>query len=80
MTATTGIILGVSSWFFGVHTGNAPGPNDPTYPDTGDVDMVINIFGGHLIGKVVGVGVAGVKVGYSKLVGYVINRKGQVAT
>ncbi|MBI5385968.1 MAG: tandem-95 repeat protein [Verrucomicrobia bacterium] len=80
LNASTGIILGLSAWMFSPHTANAPGPNDPTYPDTGDVDMVINIFGGHLIGKVVGVGVAAVKVGYSKLVGYVINRKGPVAT
>jgi RHS repeat-associated protein len=74
LVTTTGIMLGLSAWMFSPMVANAPAnvedASNPMY-SSHEADMVVNIFGGFIFGKVVGVGATALKFGYSKLVTYV---------
>jgi hypothetical protein len=82
-SVSTGIILGLSSWLLSPITANAPcnaeDAGNPAY-SRNDADMIVNIIGGHIAGKVIGAGVGALKIGYSKLVGYEAKRIGAIAT
>lgn len=59
-TSMSTLIIGtLAALVFSPDIANAPGPSDPKFSSHGDVDMVINIVGGHLIGKAIGFGVKG---------------------
>jgi len=66
MSATTAITLTLA--FITSPTPlNAPGPNDPTYNDTSGMDLMFNLVGGQIIGRVI-------IVPFFRLVGYTVQR------
>ena len=70
----------LSAWILSPGVANAPGPSDPVFADYSDLDLAINIVGGHIIGKVIGFGVSAVVRGYSKVVTYVASKRGPVVS